>query len=200
MAEYAYVKGFEQLKAALLQLPTNIGKNVLRGAANTGSKIIKERAVAIAPSLREVDRHKKPRIKGLLKAAIYQKQIPELSGDLKQVFAVGVRHGKQQGKYKYAVQTSAGGFALVDAFYWKWIEYGHFYVPPQPKNVVGKTRQTQKAHRAQVKASANAVWVKPQPFLRPAYNEKVAQALQAMTDYISERVGKEARKIGFKVK
>jgi HK97 gp10 family phage protein len=197
MADLKYVTGLDALKAALLQLPANIGKNVLRGAASRGAEVIKERAIDLAPSLQKVDRHKNPRVKGLLKAAVYQKQIPELSNDLLQTFFVGVREGKQRGKFQYAVKTSAGGFALVDAFYWKWVEFGHFYVPPRPRNATTGKLVKQSWHREQVKASANAVFVKPQPFLRPAYNEKSAQALQIMVDYMSKRIRDEAKKLGF---
>jgi hypothetical protein len=198
MADYKYVTGFDALKAALLQLPKNIGTSVLRGAATRGAEVIKDQTVKNAPSLQGVDRHNPPRVSGLLKAAVYQKHIAEQSNDLLQTFFVGVREGKQKGKFQYAVKTSAG-FALVDAFYWKWIEYGHFYIPPRPRNATTGKLVKQSWHRENARATGAAVWVSEKPFLRPAYNEKGAAALQVMMDYMAERIRKEAQKLGFLV-
>jgi hypothetical protein len=197
MADLKYVTGLDALKAALLQLPTNIGRNVLRGAASRGAEVIKGQVIRNAPVLQGIDRHNPPHVSGLLKAAVYQKQIPEESNDLLQTFYVGVREGKQRGKFKYAVQTSAG-MALVDAFYWKWIEFGHFYVPPRPRNALGRLVK-QSSHRENSHASGAAVWVAAKPFLRPAYYGKSAEALQVMVDYMNERIRKEAQKLGFTV-
>lgn len=201
MADLKYVTGLDALKAALLQLPSKIGRNVLRGAASRGAEVIKAQAIANAPTLKEVDRHKNPRVAGMLKAAIYQKQIPEESNDLLQTFYVGVREGKQKrgSKFAYVVKTSAGT-ALVDAFYWKWIEFGHFYVPPRPRNPTTGRLVKQAWHRENTRATGAAVWVAEKPFLRPAYNDKSAAALQVMVDYMSDRIANEARKLGFNVK
>jgi HK97 gp10 family phage protein len=198
MADLKYVTGLDALKAALLQLPTNIGRNVLRGAASRGAEVIKAQVIRNAPVLQGIDRHNPPRVTGLLKAAVYQKQIPEESNDLLQTFYVGVREGKQRGKFKYAVKTSAG-MALVDAFYWKWIEFGHFYVPPRPRNATTGKLVKQSWHRANARATGAAVWVSEKPFLRPAYFSKSAEALQVMVDYMNERIRKEAQKLGFTV-
>jgi HK97 gp10 family phage protein len=198
MADLKYVTGLDALKAALLQLPTNIGRNVLRGAASRGADVIKAQVIRNAPVLQGIDRHNPPRVTGLLKAAVYQKQIPEESNDLLQTFYVGVREGKQRGKFKYAVKTSAG-MALVDAFYWKWIEFGHFYVPPRPRNATTGKLVKQSWHRENARATGAAVWVSAKPFLRPAYFSKSAEALQVMVDYMNERIRKEAQKLGFTV-
>jgi hypothetical protein len=198
MADLKYVTGMDALKAALLQLPTKIGQNVLRGAASRGAEVIKAQVIRNAPVLQGVDRHNPPHVTGLLKAAVYKKHIPEESNDLLETFYVGVREGKQTGKFKYAVKTSAG-MALVDAYYWKWIEFGHFYVPPRPINPTTGKAVKQLWHREHTRATGAAVWVSEKPFLRPAYFSKSAEALQVMVDYMNERIRKEAQKLGFTV-
>ena len=199
MADLQYVKGLDALKAALNEFPKVIGRRVLRGAVAAGAAVIKTKAQELAPRLQKIDRHNPPRVSGLLQAAIYEKQVPELSNDFVQTFYVGVRSGQRGKRYQYAVQTSAG-MALLDAFYWKWLEFGHFYVPPRPRNATTGALVKQSWHRENARASGAAVWVRPQPFMRPAFNLKKEEAIRAMVDYMAERIPKEARKLGFKTK
>lgn len=195
MASLQFVKGLDELKKAFNELPKVIGKRVIRGAARVGSQIIRDRAIVLAPTLQEMDHHNPPRIKGMMRAALYEKAVGELSNDLVQTFIVGVRSGPR-GR-KYAVQTSTG-WALVEAFYWKWIEFGHYYMPPRETNATTGKKVNQKWHRNNSKATGTAVWIKEQPFLRPAFNEMKDEAVTAMVNYMAERIPKEARKLGIK--
>jgi HK97 gp10 family phage protein len=199
MADLQYVKGLDALKASFNELPKVIGRRVLRPAVAAGALVIKTKAIELAPSLKKVDRHKNPRVRGMLKAAIYEKQVPEQSNDFVQTFYVGVRSGQRGKRYQYVVKTSAGD-ALLDAFYWKWLEFGHFYMPPRARNATTGKLVNQKWHRNNAKTTGSAVWVRPQPFMRPAFNLKKDEAIRAMVAYMAERIPKEARKLGIKTK
>jgi HK97 gp10 family phage protein len=145
--------GLDQVQQNLLQLPGMFADS-LRSAANTGATVIKNEVVARAPE-----------DKGILKSAIYQKHIEELSGLDRQVYFVSWRKGKS---------------SELDAFYGKWVEYGHWYVPKKPKGVRAKE------HRA---ANRN-VFVSAHPFLRPAFDTQKEAALSAMRSKLAENVRK----------
>lgn len=156
MGDFAEVKiqGLKELNEALKLLPDRVAKNVLRGATNAGATIIRKEAQQRAPIYtgQVAEGHPPP---GTLRRAIYQKQISELSGLLKQVFYVGVRRGKNQRDRK--------GRSL-DAWYWRFVEFGT------------------------VKMSAR-------PFMRPAFEAKKQAAVDAIKNYLAERIPREVEKL-----
>lgn len=185
MANLQCVKGLDEFLKALDQLPKNIAKNVLRGAVNAGATVLRKEVVRQAPEYEGDDERVD---KGLIKRAVYQKQIPEKSNDLVQTFFVGVRRGP-----KSTVKVK-GQRVTVDAYYWTWLEFGHFYVPPAPKGT------TQKAHREATKTGANALWVAPRSFVRPAFAVAKDDAIKAMVAYFEKRIPIEAQKLGLVMK
>ena len=112
MAEIESITGLKELQKALAELPQGIARNVLRGAVNAGATVIKTEAKARAPALT-----------GVLKRALYQKQIREKSNLLLQTFFVGVRQGKSSKKTKKGV---------IDAFYARFVEFGTSKMPARP--------------------------------------------------------------------
>jgi HK97 gp10 family phage protein len=146
-------QGLDEFTENLKSLQHVMG-DALRSAANTGATIIKNEVAARAPE-----------DKGILKAAIYQKHIPEQSGDDRQVYHVSWRKGRK---------------SETDAYYGYWVEYGHWYVPSKPAGV------SQKAHRA----ANRAVFVPAHPFLRPGFEAGKVPALEAMRSKMSENVRK----------
>ena len=122
MAELENVKGLKELRAALLELPKGIARNVLRGAVSAGAAVVRVEAKANAPQFTGTVAagHPPP---GTLKKAIYQKQIREKSNDKQQTFFVGVRQGK------HARQSKKG---LLDAFYGRFIEFGTSKMSAKP--------------------------------------------------------------------
>ena len=114
MAESESIKGLKELRAALLELPKGIARNVLRGAVGAGAAVVRVEAKARAPLYTGTVAagHPPP---GTLKKAIYQKQIREKSNDQQQTFFVGVRQGR------HARNSKKG---LLDAFYGRFIEFG----------------------------------------------------------------------------
>lgn len=151
------IQGFEKLQKALKELPSNVGRNVLRGAVGAAAAVIRKEAQTRAPVYTGdvADGHPPP---GTLKRAIYQKQIRELSTNFRQIFYVGARHGK-----KYQNQGKKGNLSQ-DAFYWRFVEFG-------------------------------TVKMQSKPFLRPAFEAKKNDAIEAMRTYMETRIAKEADKL-----
>lgn len=188
MANLQHIKGLDEFQRALQQLPQRIAKNVLRGAVRAGAVVLQQEAVHLAPEYDGGDEPDKRVDKGLIKRAIYSKQIPELSNEMQQTFYVGVRRGK-----KSTVKVK-GQKVSVDAYYWTWLEFGHFYVPKQPAGT------TQKKNREAHKTGPNAIWVEPRSFMRPAFAIAKDQAINAMVDYMERRIPIEAQKLGLMMK
>lgn len=191
MADLKHVAGLDQFKAALEQLPKNIARNVLRQAVAAGANKIHLQAVDLAPEYEGDD----PRPdKGLIKRAIYHKQIPELSSELVQTYFVGVRRGS-----KTPVKMK-GQKVIVDAYYWTWLEFGHYYQPPNTlargKGSTAKNREI----RAALRAGGGAIWVEPRSFMRPAFALAKDAALKAITDYFERNIPREAAKLGLVMK
>lgn len=148
------LQGFDDLEQVFLVMGEKIGSDALRSAANTGATVIKDEVVIRAPE-----------DSGILKSAIYQKHIPEQSGDDRQVYFISWRKGKK---------------SPTDAFYGDWVERGHWYVPPKPDGI------TYKAHRA----ANRAIFVSAKPFLRPGFEAKKYAAIEAMRNKLGENVRK----------
>lgn len=111
------LEGFNELAAALRELPQRVARNGLRAAVNAGASVIKKEAQARAP----IDT-------GALKSNLYQKQIREKSGPMQQTFYVGIRKGVAK-RANNAANRRAGiaGMAYKNdgsTFYWKFQELG----------------------------------------------------------------------------
>ncbi|MFC5524018.1 HK97-gp10 family putative phage morphogenesis protein [Polaromonas jejuensis] len=157
MAELQNIAGLKELQAALKELPDRIAKNVLRGSVNAGASVITNEVQTRAPVYTgEVSQGHPP--PGTLKRAVYQKQIRELSGQLKQTFYVGVRKGKQ-----YQKQGKKGNLSQ-DAWYAKFVEFG-----------------TSK--------------MAARPFMRPAFEAKKSEAVEAIKAYLEKRIPEEVAKL-----
>lgn len=191
-----HISGLDAFLDALEQLPQKIASNVLRGAVNAGASVVHKEVMQLAPIF-EGTEDKRPD-PGLLKRAVYHTQIPELSNQFQQTYYVGVRHGKN-----ITVKKKVKGETVTlkaDAYYWTWVEWGHFFVPPPPKGPNGKNRVTQRATREKAKTGANSVWVQPHPFLIPGFDHSKGQAVQAMVEYMEKRIPLEAQKLGLVMK
>ncbi len=89
-------------------------------ADSTGATVIRKKVVENAYNAFETRT-------GAVLRAIYQKQIPELSGIQQQFFHVSVRKGKKFGKL---VQGKAA--ASIDAFYARFLEFGTSKMSARP--------------------------------------------------------------------
>lgn len=163
------LKGFEGLRDGLRELPDDISRNALRAACGAGAAVVRTEARLLAPR----------GATGTLKRSIYSKQIRELSGYGRQTFYVGARQGKQYQK-RGKKQLSA------DAFYARFIEFGHFTRPAGGGRLARGRGRTEKL-QAQL-AAGQVHWVPPQPFLRPAFESKKEAATGAMAVKLRERL------------
>ncbi len=175
------VQGIPELQQALLGLSQRVAKNVLRRAVAAGAKVMRDEAKLKAPIYSGIlaSSGQPP---GTLKRSIIMKHIPELSGTFDQIYYVTVRQGKQyrgQGKNKNLSQ---------DAYYAKWVEHGHWYVPP---NTTGKNW---KSHREKYRTGAEKQWVSAHPFMRPAFDTKQVEVKRLITERITSGVVAEFNK------
>lgn len=116
------VQGLTELAAALKELPTRIGRNVLRGATAAGAAVIRKEAKARAPVYTGPVSagHPPP---GSLKRAVFQAQSRRLSSQVQQTVHVGVRSGKD-------MKDKSG--ALVSPYYWTFVEFGTSKMAAKP--------------------------------------------------------------------
>lgn len=135
--------GLDELKGRFAQLPTEIGKKVLRKGAGAGARVIKAAEIAGAPEK-----------SGRLKRAAIIKFVREQSTDDQALYVVTFRQGKKQ----QAVKRGRGAKQTIvnlDAFYAKWVERGHRIVGRRKKG--GTKRARGRALRALRSASSGRV-------------------------------------------
>lgn len=142
-----------------------LDEGTLRRVGFSGAEVFREEAKRNAMS------HVKT---GTLYRNIIAKRLQEESdGGNRQVYLVTVRSGKfnQEG----------------DAFYWRFVEQGHKFVPRKPKS--GKA-STWKAHRRAAELEYGTSTVPAYPFMRPSYESKKAEAITVMQDKLGDEVSK----------
>lgn len=192
MADLQCIKGLKELQEQLKLFPANVSKNVMRTAVRRGAEVLHEACRRMAPELQVDDRHQSPAIKGLLKSAVYHKLIAEFSNDLQQTYFVGVRRGKKSNN----VKVKGGSVVNMNAYYWTWIEFGHFYVPPRANKKTISQRENRKQHLE----AGTAVWIPARHFMRDAWNLSKEAVTDTVINYIEQRVPVEARKLGLGMK
>lgn len=112
--------------------------------------------------------------------SIIVKRVEEESdGSLRQVYLVTVRSGQ---------------FGGDDAFYWRFVERGHKFVPKNRK-VSPKTGRTVgwAAHRRAAELEYGTATVPAYPFMRPAYESKKQDAVNMMTRTLAEQISRNAK-------
>ena len=154
--------------AELHALPQQVQQRLAKGAVATGASVIRKAAIALAP----MDT-------GVLKGAIYQTRLVDQCTPTLEAWAVDVYAGKLQrhrGKKTSKFGPTQG--TNRDAFYAKWIEYGHFTRTPAGPG-------PRKARREAARKAGTARWVPPQPFMGPAFRDHKDAAVRAMGEYIT---------------
>jgi HK97 gp10 family phage protein len=163
----------QDLLLDLQALPQTIQTRVMKGAVATGASVIRKEAIRLAPTYTGdvADGHPPP---GTLKKAIYQTRLPSQCTPTQEVWKVDVRRGKA------ARNTRRGkGVANLDAFYAKWVEFGHYTRVPHAMT---------KTAKAAGRALGVARYVPPHPFMRPAVQAKAGEAFKAMQTYIYQQL------------
>lgn len=174
MANEFQVQGLKELHNMLQQLPVRIERNIMRGAIRAGANVYRDAARLAAP----VD-------DGLLKRSI-------------KTGSTNVKRGK--------VVVNIG----TDLYYARMVEFGtaSFYtgtgrsvkkpykIPKTSKS--GKTTKRLKKALKFGNVIVNSVThpgIRPQPFMRKAFDGASDQAVSTFAQYISTRLAAEIRKI-----
>lgn len=94
----------------------------------------------------------------------------------------------------YLVTVRSGRYGGTDAFYWRFVEYGHKFVPRNTK-VSKKTGRTigWKAHRKAAELEYGTATVPAYPFMRPAYESKKQESVDMMTRTLAEQIARNSR-------
>lgn len=153
------------VKEAVGKMSEAVGESTLRQTGFAGAAIFREEAKRNAAS------HVKT---GILYRNIIVKRLEEDSDtNSRQAYLVTVRAGKmnQEG----------------DAFYWKWVERGHKFVPRNPKQGKGADW---KAHRAAAALEYGTASVPAYPFMRPAFDSKQSEAIEKMKETLAAAIKK----------
>ena len=186
MAEPARVQmtGWAELQAELRALPEVLQRRIVKGAAGTAANIIKRAIIDRAPvySGKVSEGHPPP---GTLKRSIYATRLSDECTATREVWLVGVRSGKRWRE----VTRGRGARAKtvnMDAFYAKWVEYGHYSRPPKSIGA-SKAARRKVVHEAQ-RLVKGAHWVMARPFFRPGFAASAGPALKASEDYMRQKL------------
>ena len=157
----------ESFRASMAQavagVRNSIGEDELRAVGFAGAELFRDEARRNAASNRKT---------GLLYNSIIVKRLEEESdGNVPQVYKVTVRAGR-------------GG-----AFYWRFVEFGHRFVPRNTK-VSKKTGRKigWKAHRRAAELEYGTASAPAFPYMRPAFESKKAEAVNVMTNTLREQL------------
>jgi len=183
MADPVVLKGWGELEKQLLGLSAKIAKNALSSGVSAGARFMQKAVKDKAPLLSGPTwgDHQPP---GTLKRSIIVKYCPELSTQFKSTYKVTVRKGK-----RYRNQGKKGNRSQ-DAYYADWVEKGHWYVPPKPKNA------NWKSHREAAKSytSSTAKFIPAHPFMRPAWEVNKTASLEVIKNQMTVKINEITKK------
>lgn len=165
-----HIEGGKELDKMLQTLPTKLEKNIMRAALVAGARVIMKEAKAHAPVGRPSN----------VNAKLYG----GYAGALRDSVRVTSGFSKKGAAY---ASVKAGGRTKkgADVFYAHIVEYGarsHTIKPRGKRMEIGD------------KFVAGAVehpGVRPRPFMRPALDNRLDEALQVVTERIRKRLQKE---------
>jgi len=166
--------------AQLRSLPEVLQVRLAKGACATGASVIRQEIVRRAPVWTGKVAHGHPP-PGTLKRAIYQTRLVDECTKDREVWLVGVRSGRKM----RAVKRGKGTVNL-DAYYARWVEYGHYTRAPKSLGPTKAARRKVIASGSQLVVGAR--WVMARPFFRPGFEAKKGEALRAMQDYIARNL------------
>lgn len=170
------VDGLKELNAHLQDLPAKIERNILRAAVGASARFFRDKA---------------------------KERVPVDTGALRNDFKVST---KAKGGVATATLTVGS-----NTFYAHFIEYGtaSYYSGPgkrskrRPYTIQNVARSGGRSKNAlRFEANGSTVYsewarhpgVRPQPFMRPAFDNYNQEAITAFADYVRKRLAKEAAK------
>ncbi|MGG7603547.1 HK97-gp10 family putative phage morphogenesis protein [Massilia sp. BKSP1R2A-1] len=148
----------------------SVDEPVLRAVAFAGADLFREQAKQNALA------HAKTYT--IHRNIIVKRLEEESDGGVKQVYLVTVRKGRYDG---------------ADAFYWRFVEEGHKFVPKNT-NVSARTGRTigWAAHRRAAELEYGSARVPAYPFMRPAYETCKQDAVDVMTETLKLQLERNA--------
>ena len=165
------IRGLDELHRLMRELPEKIERNILRGGLRAAAKVVEDEARRLVPVA------------------------PPSGGNAK---AYGVAAGALRASIRTSmrVRTKAGWVnAQVkagnkQAWYAHLVEFGtarHWIKPKNRKSLffAGLARE-----------AVDHPGARPKPFMRPAFDANAQGAIEAMADYIRQRLPKELKKAG----
>jgi HK97 gp10 family phage protein len=178
VTEEVRIAGLRELREALLRtIPIEMQGKVLQKSLAAGTKITL--AAARANARRGGEKFPDV-ITGTLVRAIYAKRSRWGNEPTLEHRIIGVRRGNKYGKNRVSA-----GRKNMDAYYWKFVEFGH-------RQGTKTTGYLQKQGRGAGGRSSG--FVEPQPFMRPAFESTKNQAAVAIRDALKRQVEDAARK------
>lgn len=148
------------------RLDEAVGESALRRAGFSGAEALRDQA------RQNSLKHMKT---GLLYNSIIAKRLEEDSdGARRQAYLVTVRSGRVTGD---------------GAFYWRFVEFGHKFVPPNRKFSAKTGKRTGwKAHRKAAELEYGTATAPAYPFMRPAFDSHGQKAVDIMTETLAEQI------------
>jgi HK97 gp10 family phage protein len=159
------------MTAARKTITEAVGESTLRTVAVSGAEIFRNE------SKRNLLAHSKSFT--IYNNVIIKRLTEESDGGRYQAYLVTVRSGPR-----------GGG----DAYYWRWFANGHQFVP-RNKKVSKKTGKKVgwKAHRKAAEIEYGTASAPAYPFMRPAYESKKQEVVDAMTRTLAEQIARNSR-------
>ena len=152
------------------QVIDSVDESMLRTVGFAGAEVFRDQVKQNALANKET---------GMLFDNIIVKRLEEESdGGRRQAYIITVRSG---------TSSSPG------AYYWRWVEEGHKFVPKN-KRVSPKTGRTVgwAAHRRAAELEYGNSRVPAYPFMRPGYESKKHEAVDVMTKTLAEQLARNA--------
>ncbi len=170
MIEVRRVEGLTELRDMLRRkLPEAVQGKALQGALREAAKPIVTEARARAPVKT-----------GRLRKAIYSFR-DRASRRTREVRLISVRRGKKFQK------------SNRDAYYWKWIEFGHGVITLKHRRGGGKGKKSRSLGTPAKGFFGKEVKAQPaRPFMRPAFEMRKGQALEKFRQSLAAQIDKVA--------
>ncbi|MBD8654120.1 HK97 gp10 family phage protein [Oxalobacteraceae sp. CFBP 13730] len=164
----------ESLREMLSRVEDSVSESALRTIGYAGAEIFRDQAKQNSLANKKT---------GMLFDNIIVKRLEEDSDS-----------GRRQ---SYMITVRNGTASSPGAFYWRFVEKGHKFVPKN-KKVSKKTGKTigWKAHRQAAQLVADLEFgnkrTRAYPFMRPAYDSKKREAIDVMTRTLAEQIARNA--------
>lgn len=168
----------DSLRVAIADMAKNlgdaVGQDALRAAGFAGAEVFRDEAKSNASRSESTPGSGPAKRTGTLHKNIIIKRLEEEASDRKQVYLVTVRSGK----------FGPDG----DAYYWKWVENGHLIVRKTMRQAVASLNRRRKVAALLAQTEFGGSRVAARPFMRPAYESKKQEAIDAMQAKLAEKV------------